>query len=59
MRIGYIKDSLLSVDIHEIVEIGGKVFRVYEGVIYLENFKISPFKGVYDILSKLGQKYKD
>ena len=59
MRNGYIIDTLTSVDIQEIVKIGGKVVEIYEGVIYLENFKISPFREVVDILFKLRQKYKD
>ena len=46
MRIGYIVDILTSVDIQEIVKIGGKEIEVYEGVIYREIFKVSPFKKV-------------
>ena len=38
MRNGYIIDVLTSVDICEIVKIGGKVVEIYEGVIYRENF---------------------
>ena len=59
MRNGYIVDTLTSVDIQEIVKIGGKVIKIYEGVIYRENFKISPFRKVIDILFKLRQKNKD
>ena len=59
MRNGYIIDTLTSVDIQEIVKIGGKVIEIYEGVIYRENFKISPFRRVIDILFKLRKKYKD
>ena len=59
MRNGYIIDTLTSVDIQEIVKIGGKVIEIYEGVIYRENFKISPFRKVIDILFPLRQKYKD
>ena len=44
LRNGYIIDTLTSVDIEEIVKIGGKVIEVYEGVLYRENFKESPFK---------------
>ena len=44
MRNGYIIDTLTSVDIQEIIKIGGKLIKVHEGVIYKENFKISPFK---------------
>ena len=34
MRNGYIIDTLRSVDIQEIVKIGGKVIEIYEVVIY-------------------------
>ena len=44
MRNGCNIDTLTSVDIQEIVKIGGKVVKIYEGVIYKENFKVSPFK---------------
>ena len=43
MRTGYIIDTLTCVDIQEIVKIGGKVIEIYEGVVYRENFKLSPF----------------
>ena len=33
MRNGYVIDTLTSVDFQEIVEIGGKVIEIYEGVI--------------------------
>ena len=35
-----------------------KVIQIYGGVIYRENFKISPFRKVIDKLFSLGQKYK-
>ena len=47
-RNGYIVDTLTSVDIQEIVKIGGKVIEIYEGVIYRENFKVSPFRKVIE-----------
>ena len=56
---GYIVDTLTSVDIQEIIKIGGKVIQIYEGVINRENFKVSPFRKIIDILFKLRQKYKD
>ena len=59
MRNGYIIDTLRSVDIQEIVKIGGKVIEIYESVIYEENFKVSPFRKVIDKLFALGQNYKD
>ena len=58
MRNGYIIDHLTSVDIQEIVKIGGKVIEIYEGVIYRENFKVSPFRKVIDKLFALRLKYK-
>ena len=59
MRNGYIIDTLTSVDIQEIIKIGGEVVEIYEGVIYRENFKISPFKRVIEKLFALRKKYKD
>ena len=59
MRNGYIIDTLTSVDIQEIVKIGGEVIEIYQGVIYRENFKISPFRKVIEKLFALRQKYKD
>ena len=56
MRNGYIIDTLTSVDIQEIVNIGGKVIEIYEGVIYRENFKISPFRKVIEKLFASRQK---
>ena len=59
MRNGYIINTLTSVDIREIVKIGGKVIEFYKGVIYRENFKISPFRKVIEKLFALRQEYKD
>ena len=59
MRNGYLIDTLTSVDFCEIVKIGGKVIEIYQGVIYRENFKISPFRKVIEQLFSLRQKYKD
>ena len=59
MRNGYIIQTLPSVDIQEIVKVGGKVIEIYEGVIYQNNFKVSPFKKSIDELFALRQKYKD
>ena len=44
MRNGYVVDFLTSVDIQETVKIEGERIEIYEGVIYRENFKPSPFK---------------
>ena len=58
LRNGYIVDVLTSVDIQEIVRIGGKVIEVYEGVIYRENYKVSPFRDFIKNLFDLRLKYK-
>ena len=49
---------MTSVDI-QVVKIGGIIIQIYEGVLYRENFKISPFKKIIDELFALRQKYKD
>ena len=59
MRNGYIIDTLTSVDIQEIVKIVGEVIEIYEGVIYRDNFKISPLRKVIGKLFALRKKYKD
>ena len=59
MRNGHVIDTLTCVDIQEIVKSGCKVIQIYEGVIYRENFKISPFRKVIENLFALRQKYKD
>ena len=59
MRNGYIIDTLTSVDICESVKFGGRVIESYEGVLYRENFKISPFRKVIEKLFAVRQKYKD
>ena len=56
---GYVTQVLTSVDFQEIVKIGGKVIEIYEGVIYRQNYKISPFKKVIDKLFELRQNYKE
>ena len=59
LRNGYITDTLTSVDIQEIVKIGGRVVEIYEGVIYRENFKTPPFRKFIKELFDLRNKYKD
>ena len=44
MRIGYIMDTLTSVDIQEIVKIGCGVIWFYEDVLYREKFKVGPLR---------------
>ena len=59
LRNGYNVDVLTSVDIQEIVRFGGKVIKVYEGVLYRENFTVSPFREfMFKNLFDLRLKYK-
>ena len=53
MRNGYFVAVSTSVDFQEIVKIGGRVIEIYEGVIYREIFKNSPFQNVIDKLFEL------
>ena len=59
MKKGYNIDTLTSVDICEIVKNGGRIIEIYEGVLYRENFKTSPFSEVIEKLFALRQKYKN
>ena len=59
MRNEYNIDHLTSVDIQEIIKVGGKAIEIYEGVIYRENFKTSPFRKVIHELFASRQKYRD
>ena len=58
MRNGSIIDILNSVDRQEFVKIGENVTQIYAGVIYRENFEISPFREVLEKLLALRQKYR-
>ena len=59
MRTGCIIDTLTSVDIQEIVKIGGKVIENYEGIICRENFQISTLRKHIEKLFASRQNYKD
>ena len=56
---GNIINTLTSVDIQKFVRIGGKWTEIYEGVIYCENFKISPLRKIIENLFASRQKNKD
>ena len=58
MRNGYIIDTVTSVDVQEIIKIGGKVIEIYEGVIDREKFRVSPFRKDIDKISASKQKWK-
>ena len=58
-RNGEIFDTLNSVDIQEIVRCGGKILKIYDGIVYEENYKISPFREYVEKLFNLRLKYKE
>ena len=53
MRNGYFIDTLTSVDIQETVKIWGRLIEIYEGVIFEEIFKTSPFRNVFELFFNL------
>ena len=53
MRNGYNGDHLTGNDVQKTVQIGGKVIETYEGLIFKENSKVSPFRKVIDKLFAL------
>ena len=59
MRNGCIIHTLTRVEIQEIVENGGKVTEICKGVIYVENFKISPFRKVIQKIFASRKVYKE
>ena len=58
MRKGYFIDTLTSVDICETIKMGARFVESYEGVIYRENFKVSPFRKVTEKSFALRQTTK-
>ena len=50
MRKGDIIETLTSVDIQEIVKLGGKVTKLFEVFLCKDNFETSPFRKVFEIL---------
>ena len=59
MRIGFIIDTLTSVDKQEFVKFVSKVLKINEGVIHTEIFKSSALGKVLEILFNLRLKYKE
>ena len=59
MRKSYIVKTLTSVDIQKVFKMRGKVIEIFEGVIYRENFQISPFRKIIDKLVAERRKYKE
>ena len=50
MRKGFIIETFTFVDVCDFVKIAGKVIQIIEGVIFRENFKISPFRNLIEKL---------
>ena len=60
-RNSYIIDALTSVDFQENIKFVGKVTQLNEGVIYQQNFRVSPFRKAIDksFVVKQKQKYEN
>ena len=58
LRNGNNTDTLTNEDIQETAKVEGKLIQVYEGVIYREIFKLSPFRKLIENLFALRQEYK-
>ena len=59
MMNGYNIEWITSVEIQEIFNLGGKVIKIYEGVICKEDFQTPPFTKEIEILFNVKQKNKD
>ena len=59
MQKGYTIDTLTSVDIKEIIRIGGELIPIHKGVIYRENFKVNRFEKVIGKIFLVKKYYKD
>ena len=59
MRKFCIIDTLTTVDIQEIVKVGGEVIKFYKGALSQENLKMSHSRKFIEKLFPLRQKYKN
>lgn len=57
-RTGQCCDILTSVDIQEIVRCGGRIIRIFDGMIFEENFKVNPFRAYILHLYELKANFK-
>ena len=57
-RNGTIHDTLSSVDIQEIVKAGGRIIKIYEGIVYEKNLEVNPYEKFVIRLFDLRKKYK-
>jgi len=57
-RNGEIFDTLTSVDIQEIVRCGGKILKIYDGIVYSEIYTESPFKSYVKKMFEYRLKFK-
>ena len=55
---GEIHDTLSSVDVQEIVKVGGIIIKIYEGIVYEKNLEVNPYKEFVTKLFVLRKKYK-
>ena len=56
-RNGYAEAHMTSVDTQEVVRTGGRILRIYEGIVYERNLSESPFRAFIDTLFTMKQSY--
>ncbi|PAA48597.1 hypothetical protein BOX15_Mlig030240g1 [Macrostomum lignano] len=57
-RNGKVIDTLCSVDIQEIVRMGGKILKIYSGIVYEKNYDFSPFQNYITNLFEMRKVFK-
>lgn len=57
-RTGKCCDILTSVDIQEIVRCGGRIIKIFDGIVFEENFEVNPFREFVLELYVLKAKFK-
>ena len=55
---GYITEVLTNVDSDEIVEMGGKIYKIPKKVFYKDNLKVSSLKKIMEYLFELKLEYE-
>ena len=41
---GIVHDTISSVDIQGIIKAGGRIIKIYEGIVYEKNLQVNPYK---------------
>ena len=43
-RNGIIHDTISHVDIQENIKAGGEIIKIYEGIVFVKNLEVNPYK---------------